>query len=129
MVWVCCVAAKLVPKELNCKKGTALLIAKDMISKAESDPTFTSNVSLLETWVYEYDTQSRHQASEWKASKPRPKKCRFQSKKKAMLTVFMNYNGIVHHKFLPESQTVNKEYYLGVMRRLREAVRQKRKDL
>ena len=42
---------------------------------------------------------------------------------------FMNYNGIVHHKFLSEGQTVNKEYYLGVMRRLREAVRQKRKDL
>jgi len=43
---------------------------------------------------------------------------------------FMDYNdGIVHHEFLPEDQTVNKEYYLGVMRRLREAVRQKKKDL
>lgn len=52
---------------------------------------------------------------------------RFQSKKKAMLTVFMDHNGIVHHEFLPEGQTVNKEYYLGVMRRLREAIRQKRK--
>jgi len=40
----------------------------------------------------------------------------------------MDYNGIVHHEFLPESQTVNKEYYLGIMRHLR-AVRQKRKDL
>jgi len=40
----------------------------------------------------------------------------------------MDYNGIVHHEFLPEGQIVNKEYYLGVMRRLRE-VRQKRKDL
>ncbi|XP_018046790.1 PREDICTED: histone-lysine N-methyltransferase SETMAR-like [Atta colombica] len=89
----------------------------------------SSNASLLETWVYEYDMQSRHQASEWKASKPRPKKSRFQSKKKAMLTVFMDYKGIVHYEFLPEDQTVNKEYYLGVMRCLREAVRQTRKDL
>jgi len=40
----------------------------------------------------------------------------------------MDYNDIVHHEFLPEGQTVNKEF-LGVMRRLREAVRQKRKDL
>ncbi|XP_018055293.1 PREDICTED: uncharacterized protein LOC108691868 [Atta colombica] len=38
-------------------------------------------------------------------------------------------NDIVHHEFLPEGQTVNKEYYLDVMRRLREAVHQKRKDL
>ena len=41
----------------------------------------------------------------------------------------MDYNGIVDHEFLSEGQTVNKEYYLGVMRRLREAIRQKRKDL
>lgn len=103
-----------------------------MISKAESDPIFIKRIITGdETWVYEYDTQSRHQASEWRApNEPRPKKSRrFQSKKKAMLTVFMDHNGIVHHEFLPEGQTVNKEYYLGVMRRLREAIRQKRKDL
>jgi len=41
----------------------------------------------------------------------------------------MDYNDIVHHEFLPEGQTVNKEYYLSVIRRLREAVRQKKKDL
>jgi len=75
------------------------------------------------------DTQSRHQASEWKASnESRPKKPHFQSKKKAMLTIFMDYNSIVYYEFLSEGQTVNKEYYLGVMRCLREAVRQKRKE-
>ena len=41
----------------------------------------------------------------------------------------MDYRGVVHHEFLPEGQNVNKEYYLGVMRRLREAIRQKRPDL
>ena len=46
-----------------------------------------------------------------------------------MLTVFMDYRGVVHYEFLPEGQTVNKEYYLGVMRRLHEAIRQKRPDL
>jgi len=62
-------------------------------------------------------------------SQDQKKPRRFQSKKKVMLMVFMDYNGIVYHEFLPEGQTVNKEYYLDVMRRLREAVRQKRKDL
>ena len=42
-----------------------------------------------------------------------------------MLTVFMDYRSVVHHEFLPEGQTVNKEYYLGIMRRVREAIRQK----
>ncbi|XP_018314337.1 histone-lysine N-methyltransferase SETMAR-like [Mycetomoellerius zeteki] len=111
------VAAKLVPKELNfMQKRDRVDIAKDMIS----DPTFIKRIITGdETWVYEYDTQSRHQASEWRApNEPRPKKPRrFQSKKKVMLTVFMDYNGIVHHEFLPEGQIVNKEYYLGVIRR------------
>jgi len=77
-----------------------------MISKAESDPTFIKCIITGdETRVYEYDTQSRHQTSEWKASnEPRLKKHRFQSKKKAILTVFTDYNGIVHHEFLPEGQ-------------------------
>lgn len=34
-------------------------------------------------------------------------------------------NGVVHHEFLPEDQTVDKEY-LGVMIYLREAIRQKK---
>jgi len=99
------VAAKLVPKELNfMQKRNRVVIAKDMISKAESDQIFVKRIITGdETWVYEYDTQSKHQASEWKTSnEPRPKiPRRFQSKKKAMLTVFMDYNGIVHNEFLP----------------------------
>ncbi|UYV67460.1 hypothetical protein LAZ67_5000695 [Cordylochernes scorpioides] len=37
--------------------------------------------------------------------------------------------GVVHHEFLPQGRTVNKEYYLQIMRNLREAIRQKRPDL
>jgi [histone H3]-lysine36 N-dimethyltransferase SETMAR len=35
----------------------------------------------------------------------------------------------MHSKFLSEGQTVNKEYYLSVMRRLKEQIRRKRLDL
>jgi len=70
------VAAKLVPKELNfMQKRDRVVIAKDMISKAESDPTFIKRIIIGDETFYEYDTQFRHQASEWKASnEPRPKK-------------------------------------------------------
>ncbi|UYV79771.1 hypothetical protein LAZ67_18000597 [Cordylochernes scorpioides] len=37
--------------------------------------------------------------------------------------------GVVHNEFLPQGRTVNKEYYLQVMRNLRQAIRQKRPDL
>ncbi|CAK9806984.1 hypothetical protein ANTPLA_LOCUS5107 [Anthophora plagiata] len=69
-------AAKLVPKDLNfMQKKDRVEIAKDMISKAESDLTFIKRIITGdETWIYEYDTQSRHQASEWRAPKePRRK--------------------------------------------------------
>ena len=74
---------------------------------------------------------TNQQSSEWRASnEPKPKKPRkFQSKIKVLLTVFIDYQGLVHHEFLPSGQTVNKEYYLGVMRRLRESIRRKRHDL
>ena len=42
---------------------------------------------------------------------------------KDLLTVFFDYNGVVHREFLPEGPTANKEYYLEVMRHLRKAIR------
>jgi len=38
---------------------------------------------------------------------------------------FFFFRGVVHYKFLPPGQTVNKEYYLSVMLRLRESIRLK----
>ncbi|XP_015905527.1 protein GVQW3-like [Parasteatoda tepidariorum] len=65
------VAAKLVPKDLNfIQKRNCVDVAKDMICEAESDPTFIRRIITGdETWVYEYDTQSRHQVSGWRSSK------------------------------------------------------------
>ena len=49
-----------------------------------------------------------------------------QSKMKKMLTVFMDYIGVVSHEFLPGGQTANRNFYLGVMRSLLEAILRKR---
>ena len=45
-----------------------------------------------------------------------------------MLIVFFDWKGIVHHEFVPRGETVNKEFYLKVMKRLRESVRRKRPE-
>ncbi|GFX59495.1 uncharacterized protein TNCV_3373721 [Trichonephila clavipes] len=45
---------------------------------------------------------------------------------KVMLIVFFNVDGIVHHEYTSQGQAVNKEFYLDVMRRLREVVCRKR---
>ena len=41
---------------------------------------------------------------------------------------FFDWKGIVHHEFVPRGETVNKEFYLKVMKRLREAVQRKRPE-
>ena len=38
---------------------------------------------------------------------------------------FFNSEGIVHHEYAPDGQTINKEFYVEVLRRLLESVRRK----
>ena len=46
-----------------------------------------------------------------------------------MLIVFFDVRGIMHREFVPPGQTVNQEFYLEVLRRLRENVRKKFPEL
>ena len=41
---------------------------------------------------------------------------------------FFDSEGIVHHEYTPDGQTINKEFYLEVLRHLRESVRRKRPE-
>ena len=53
----------------------------------------------------------------------------FCSDVKVMLTCFLDSCGIVHHKYAPEGQTINKEYYLKVLFCLCDAVQRKWQDV
>ena len=44
------------------------------------------------------------------------------------IDIFFYWKVIVHHEFVPHGETVNKEFYLKVMKRLREAVRRKKPE-
>ncbi|UYV62855.1 hypothetical protein LAZ67_2002161 [Cordylochernes scorpioides] len=127
------VAAKFVPKLLNCdQKQHRMNIANEMLDSVRDDPNLLQRVITGgEAWVYGYDVETKAHSSQWKLPhEPRPKKARqVRSNVKVLLTVFFDCRGVVHHEFLPQGRTVNKEYYLQVMRNLREAIRQKRPDL
>ena len=57
----------------------------------------------------------------------RPKKAReSRSNVNSMLIVFFDYEGVVHHEYAKAGQTINKEYCVQILKRLREAVRRKR---
>ncbi|UYV77691.1 hypothetical protein LAZ67_15001959 [Cordylochernes scorpioides] len=122
------VAAKFVPKLLNCdQKQHRMNIANEMLDSVRNDPNFLQRVITSdEAWVYGYDVETKAQSSHWKLPhEPRPKIARqVRSNVKVLLTVFFDCRGVVHHEFLPQGRTVNKEYYLQFMRNLREAIRQ-----
>ena len=71
------------------------------------------------------------QGSQWKyAWCPRPKKAR-QSKSthKLLIIPFFDSTGMIYMHWVPTGQTVNKEYYVEVLREFRKRFRQKRPAL
>ena len=51
---------------------------------------------------------------------------RSRSHAKSMLIIFFDFECVVHYEFAPRGETINKEYYVEVLKRLRDAVRRKR---
>ncbi|XP_049522073.1 protein GVQW3-like [Dermacentor silvarum] len=127
------VAAKFVPKLLTVEqKQLCVEVSQDMLDSTNSDPDFMNTIITGdESWVYRYDPETKSQSSKWKHSpSPRPKKARqVRSNVKVMLTAFFDSRGVVHHEYAPQGQTITKEYYSDVLRRLRDAVRRKRPEL
>ena len=127
----CRVSPKFVPKLLTMEQKQ-LHVEQDMLDYANSDPEFLNIVIIGdESWVYRYDPETKVQSSQWKHStSPRPKKARQVRRNiKVMLIVFFDSCGVMHHEYAPQGQNINKEYYLEVLRCLRDAVRHKRPDL
>ena len=109
-----------------------MTIAQKMLNDVNDDPDLLKKVITGdESWVYGYDVETKAQSSQWKHTEsPRPKKPRqVRSNVKVLLTVFFDCHGAVHQKFLSQGRTVNKEYYLKVMRCLHDAIRKKRPEL
>ena len=77
-----------------------------------------------ETWVYQYDPETKRQSAQWKtANFPRPKKLRrSKSRVKIMLLTFFYITVIVHYEFIPTGQTVNQfniwKYWKGCVEKL-----------
>ncbi|UYV75121.1 hypothetical protein LAZ67_12002547 [Cordylochernes scorpioides] len=114
--------------ELNARKETASL---NLEVTTDNPELLKRVITGDETWIYGFDSETTQQASAWHfKNEPRPKKSRkAPSKVKVMLTVFFDYQGIVHHEFQQQGSTITADSYLGVLRRLREAIRQKRLEL
>ena len=97
---------------------------KDLRSEIAQDNVLKKVITGDESWVYGYDPATKQQSSQWKRpDEPRPKKARqSRSHVKSMLIIFFDCEGVVHYEFAPRGHTINKEYYVEVLKRLRDAV-------
>ena len=122
------VAAKFVPCLLSVDQIQNYVdVSKELVDSADADENFLKNVTGDETMKLK---QKPSLCSGSQKCHPGPKKThQVRSNVKVMLSTFFDCEGIIHHEFLPRFQTVNKDYYLKVMKRLREAVRRKGPDL
>ena len=103
-------------------------VARDFFERSCEDVQFLKNiVTGDESWVYGYDSETKQQSSQWKGpTSPQPKKGRqVRSKTKVMLLAFFDSEGIIHHEYAPDGQTINKEFYVEVLQHLCESFRRK----
>jgi len=69
-------------------------------------------VTMEETWLYQYDPETKQQSMEWRHSgSPRPKIFRLQkSAGKVLASIFWDQDGILFTDYLPKGQTIKAEY-------------------
>ena len=103
-------------------------VAIDLIQITTNEQDLLKKVITWDVWwIYNYDWETKVQLSQWKSpGSPHPKE-EWQSciKFKTRLTVFFDWEGVVHHGYASQGQTINKEYYLNVLLWLRESIQQK----
>ena len=126
------VVAKFVPRVLTeDQKTNRVNISQEQLDRVSVDENFLKTiVTGDETWVYGYDVETKAQSSQWVGQgSPRPKKARMSRSNMKLMLVFFYWQGIIHHELVPRGQTVKKEFYVTVLKRLRESVRRKRPQL
>jgi len=108
------IATKFVPRLLNNDQlDHRVQVCTELQEAVRHDPNFLSMVITGdESWVYDYDLETKQQSTQWKTpSSLRPKKARqVRSNIKSMLIIFLDIRGIVHMEFVPPRQTVNGKF-------------------
>ena len=106
--------------------------SREMVELIHSDPAvLDALVTCNESWIYCYDPETKRQSYQWKHSGfPSHKKAR-QSKSthKLLMIPFFDSTGMIYMHWVSTRQTVNKEYYVEVLREFRKRFHQKRPAL
>ena len=93
----------------------------ELVQCCDEDPHFLHNVITGdESWIFEYDPETKtteRRVAHCRFSKEKKKARMSKSKIKAMLIVFFDAKGIVHHEYVHPGQTVTGKFYVQVLQR------------
>jgi hypothetical protein len=127
------VFSKMDPKNLTQElKDNQKNICSDIMKRITEQLDALENVITCdETWIFQYNLETKRQSSHWKTpTSPRMKKARMsKSNVKAMIVVFFNIRGVIIIQWEPEGQTVNRKFYLEVLTKLQEQVGKKKPEM
>ena len=85
------VCAKMVPKNLTTEQANRRDVCLDLLDRLEREPEFFSHVITGdESWILEYDPETKRQSREWQtANSHRPKKARMSKSKIKSILIFL----------------------------------------
>ena len=113
------VGAKYVPRLLSEDRKQDPDISKEHVDRTYAYEYFLKNI--VTGWDFDLQLLCRIKspvvAVGLRKATPTPKALQIRSNAKAVLPVFIDWEGVIHHEFVLRSQTVNKEFYLKIMKR------------
>ncbi|CAJ0966195.1 unnamed protein product, partial [Ranitomeya imitator] len=111
------------------KKRVDISIANLEKFQADKENFLSRFLTMDETWIHHFDPETKQQSMTWKrADEPMPKKFKVSSSAgKVMASVFWDAEGIIMVDYLEKGATITGSYYAEQIRRLREAIKEKRR--
>ena len=96
--------------------------------EADEDNFLARFISMDETWVHHHQLETKEQSKKWKhTSSPAPKKAKVvRSAGKVMASVFWDNQGVILIEYLQKGHTMTGQHYSIQLKRLREAIKEKR---
>lgn len=125
------VSARWVPRLLTPEqKRIRWTVSKSNLElfEADEDNFLARFITMDESWVHHYQPETKVQSKQWKhTSSPTPKKAKVvPSAGKVMASVFWDSQGVILIEYLEKGHTVTGQHYSGQLKRLREAIKEKR---
>ena len=128
------VSARWVPRNLSVQdRGHRVESSRELLAIYNENPdNFHARlVTGDETWIHHWDPDTKQESMQWKhKDSPAPKKFRTQpSAGKVMATVFWDAKGVIMLDYKPNKTTITGAYYADIMRKLRDAIKKKRRGM